>query len=93
MKLHSTVEKELACLLELEIEYHQQLIVNKFDLARRPDWTPAFAFETIDSGRNGAIDFKNLMDFCKLNGFKASDAEIVAIVRRMDVDADQRVGV
>jgi hypothetical protein len=44
MKLHSTVEKKLSVLIELEIEYHNQIELQKFDLLRRHDWTDSFAY-------------------------------------------------
>jgi hypothetical protein len=32
------------------------------------------------------------MAFCRYHGFRAEDGEIIAIIRRMDIDADSRVG-
>ena len=31
------------------------------------------------------------MNFCRMNSFRASESEVIAIVRRLDVDADQRI--
>ena len=76
----------------MEVEYHSQLEALKLDLARRHDWSDAFAYQTIDRTREGAISFNNLIAFCKSHGFRASDSEVVSIIRRIDVDADQRIG-
>lgn len=34
---------------------------------------------------------RNIQSFLRLNGFYATDSEIVAIIRRLDVDADQKI--
>ena len=68
-----------------------QLECTKRDLSRRTDWTDQTAFHSIDSARDGFLGFENILAFCRLNGFRPSDSEVIAIVRRMDVDADQRV--
>jgi Ca2+-binding EF-hand superfamily protein len=63
----------------------------KYDLTLRYDWTSRAAFETIDSTRDLALNSRNIQSFLRLNGFYATESEIVAIVRRLDVDADQKV--
>jgi Ca2+-binding EF-hand superfamily protein len=89
--LPSPVEKELANLLERELNYHVRLERLKYDLTLRYDWTSRAAFETIDSTRDLALNSRNIQSFLRLNGFYATESEIVAIVRRLDVDADQKV--
>lgn len=42
--LSFTIEKQLALLLKLEIEYHQNLEVAKNNLKRRLDWSNMRAF-------------------------------------------------
>jgi len=37
------------------------------------------------------LNSRNIQSFLRLNGFYATDSEIVAIIRRLDVDADQRI--
>ena len=49
------------------------------------------AFQTIDSRMEGFLDFSNIMNFCRRNNFYASESDVIAIVRRMDEDADQRI--
>ena len=89
--LCSAVERELAFLLEKEIEYHQQLEILKRDLLRRYDWTNQVAFNSVDSMRDGFFAFNSLIHFCRSNGYNASECEVIAMIRRLDVDADQRV--
>ena len=31
------------------------------------------------------------MNFCRMNSYRATESEIIAIVRRLDADADQRI--
>ena len=60
----------------------------KQELSLRYDWTNRGAFETIDSLRDLALNARNIASFLRLNGYYATDSEIVAIIRRLDVDAD-----
>ena len=57
----------------------------------RYDWTNRAAFETVDNTRDHALNSRNIQSFLRLNGFYATDSEIVAIIRRLDVDADQKI--
>ena len=65
--------------------YLEQL---KHDLKRRMDWNNMKAFQTIDNRGEGVLNQNNIMNFCRMNSFRASEAEVIAIVRRLDVDAD-----
>jgi len=49
------------------------------------------AFQTIDNRGEGFLNYNNIMNFCRMNSFRASESEIISIVRRLDVDADQRI--
>lgn len=86
--LKFTIEKQLALLLTKEIEYHKMVEISKYELRRLFDWSDLKAFNTVDSHRMGFLDFHNVMNFCRLNGYSASESEVIAIVRRLDVDAD-----
>lgn len=74
-----------------ELNYHIRLERLKYELTLRYDWTSRAAFETIDSTRDLALNARNIQSFLRLNGFYATESEIIAIVRRLDVDADQKV--
>jgi Ca2+-binding EF-hand superfamily protein len=63
----------------------------KYDLTLRYDWTSRAAFESVDSLRELALNARNIQSFLRLNGFYATESEIVAIVRRLDIDADQKI--
>jgi hypothetical protein len=46
------------------------------------------AFDTIDGTRQGALDHRNVSSFMRLNGYYVTESEQIAIIRRLDVDAD-----
>jgi hypothetical protein len=71
-----------------EINYHTRIERLKPELSLRYDWTNRAAFETIDTTRDLALNSRNIQSFLRINGHYATEAEIVAIIRRLDVDAD-----
>ena len=89
--LRGEIEQQIANLIKLEIEYHIYTEGVKNSLRRRFDWTNLSAFQSIDSRREGFLDFSNIMNFCRRNNFYASESDVIAIVRRLDEDADQRI--
>ena len=91
MNLSFTIEKQIALLLKFEIEFHLHMIRLKHNLKRRLDWSNMRAFQTIDNRGEGFLNYNNLMNFCRMNSYRASESEVIAIVRRLDIDADQRI--
>jgi len=89
--LAPSVEKDLTELLEREIRWHSRVEVRKHDLQKRYDWTGAAAFNSIDTLRLGFIEHRHIADFLKKNGHYATESELIAIIRRLDVDADQKI--
>lgn len=71
-----------------ELSYHTRVERLKHELQQRYDWTNRAAFETIDTTRDHALNSRNIQSFLRLNGFYATESELVAIIRRLDVDAD-----
>ena len=51
------------------------------------------AFEAIDEWQSGFIDKKNLKSFLRRQNYIASTAECLAIIRRLDLDADARLSI
>jgi Ca2+-binding EF-hand superfamily protein len=49
------------------------------------------AFHSVDDWSYGYIDRKNLKSFLRKHGHLATNEEVVAIIRRMDMDADARI--
>jgi hypothetical protein len=71
-----------------EISYHNKIERVKHELSLRYDWTSAASFDTVDSLRERELNHRNIQSFLKINGFYATESELVAIVRRLDIDAD-----
>jgi hypothetical protein len=90
-KLPYSVEKELANLLEKEVHYHTRVERLKAELTARYDWSNLSAFDKIDSLREGKLNHKNVASYLRLQGYYATERELVAIIRRMDIDADQMI--
>ena len=49
------------------------------------------AYSEIDDWNYGYIDSKNLKNFLRKHGYIATDQDIMAIIRRMDLDGDARI--
>jgi hypothetical protein len=61
---------------------------HKRDLALRYDWTTTAAFNSVDSLREYRLNHRNIQSFLRLNGFIATDGEVISIIRRIDSDGD-----
>lgn len=48
-------------------------------------------YKAIDDWGYGFIDSRNLKSFFRNNKYKASDEDCLAILRRMDLDADSKL--
>ena len=49
------------------------------------------AFDCIDDWSYGYIDKKNLQSFLRKHGFLASSKDVMAVIRRLDIDGDARL--
>lgn len=85
------VERALTEFIEREINLHLRVEAIKNELLLRFDWNTHAAFQNCDANHEGFINHNSLKLFQRLNGHFASDEEVVAIVRRLDADADQRI--
>ena len=74
-----------------ELAYHTRVERLKNELSLRYDWTSRAAFETVDTTRDLALNGRNIQSYLRLNGYFATEGEIVAIIRRLDIDADQKI--
>ena len=89
--LPKRVEEELTRLLEKEIHYHRDVEHQKFDLESRYDFSAVAAFQSIDDLNFKYIDYVNLKRFLKTNGFIATERDLTAIIRRLDLNADAKI--
>ena len=78
----------LAEFLDREVSLHSSMAKLKMDLHSRRDFNLVDAFNTIDMTQDGFLNYNNIRGFLRMNGYPTSDEEIIAIVRRLDGDAD-----
>ena len=60
----------------------------KQELQLRYDWSTGGSFDTIDNLREYNLNQRNIASFLRLNSYFATEAELTAIIRRLDIDAD-----
>jgi hypothetical protein len=84
-----TVERQLTDFFSAEVEFHLRAEALKRALLERSDWNLHVAFQTVDTTRDGHLNYKNIQSFLRFQGQLASDEHVIAIVRRLDADADQ----
>jgi Ca2+-binding EF-hand superfamily protein len=85
--LSPVLERELAILIQKELAYHNEVEY----LKNSPDFDMERAFDELDDEGLGYIDHVSIDAYLGRNGFKATDEELTAIIRRMDVSADAKV--
>lgn len=82
------IEVALACVIEKEVDMQRRTDILKRDLVVRFDYTPLAAFRSIDRYAVGRIDTINLGTFLRNNNSSPSEAQLLAIIRRVDTDGD-----
>jgi Ca2+-binding EF-hand superfamily protein len=75
----------------LEIELFRKTESLRLDLENRHDFSTYACFRAIDDMNEGDINPENLRQFFKNNGYYPTEDEVIAIVRRLDVDADCKI--
>jgi hypothetical protein len=78
-------------LFEKEIAFNRVTEEMKQNMESSKSFDYAKAYHSIDDWSYGYIDKRNLKMFLKKHGFLATTADVVAIIRRMDLDADARL--
>lgn len=56
------------------------------------DYSHEDAFASIDDFNYGYVDFSNLKRFLKKNGYIPTNKDLAAIIRRLDLNADSKLG-
>lgn len=85
--LSPILERELSILFEKELAYHNEIEY----LKNSPDYNLEQAFDEIDDEGLNYIDHPSIDNFLRRHGFAATEDELTAIIRRMDVSADAKV--
>ena len=89
--LDAEIESELTRLFEKEIALNRVTEELKQEMDATKNFCLKKAFCAIDDWEYGFIDKKNLKSFLRKLNYVASTAECMAIIRRLDLDADARL--
>lgn len=57
----------------------------------QPEFSADYLYNTIDDWGYGYVDQRNLKGFFRRNKSNAEDDELIAIIRRLDLDADSKL--
>ena len=74
-----------------EIELFRKTEEIRKELEKRHDFSTYACFRAVDELNEGDINPENLRAFFKTNGYIPTEDEVIAIVRRLDVDADCKI--
>ena len=90
-KLSRDVEYDVTRLLELEIDLHNRGERLRQQLESRHDWSMHGCWRSVDLHNDGYIDAVNLRAFFRRNDYYPTEAEVVALIRRLDTDSDAKL--
>ena len=91
VRLSLDAEFLLARLFDKELSFQRRLELSKRDLSLRYDFTYISGFSSIDYPATSFITRNKLYDYFRRNGRVLLEANIDAILRRMDIDGDERL--
>jgi hypothetical protein len=89
--LDTEIESELTRLFEKEIAFNRVTEELKQIMDASKSFDIKKAFLSIDDWNYGYIDKKNLKSFLRKHNYLASNSECIAVIRRLDLDADARL--
>lgn len=81
-------EHALLQIIEAELNLQRSIESGKRILSYGCDYTPTAAFNAIDCHREGKISMQSLKCFLQRHCHFAMENELVAMIRRIDTDAD-----
>ncbi|OMJ72439.1 hypothetical protein SteCoe_29118 [Stentor coeruleus] len=91
LRLSFDVEFLLARLFEKELTFQRKIEISKRDLASRYDFSIVSGFSVIDYPSSSFLTREKIYNFLRRNGKVVFDDDVDAILRRMDIDGDERL--
>ena len=85
------MESELAVMLEYEIMFHLKLEQMKLDLQNIEDFKLRRLFKMVDANNRKYIDSGAVRRYLQNMGHQVLPEEVKAIIRRLDIDGDQKI--
>jgi Ca2+-binding EF-hand superfamily protein len=90
--MNPALERELCALIyEGEILTFRACEERRKDLVKRHDFSTYACFRAVDEMNEGEINLDNMRAFLKRAGHYPTEEEVIAIVRRLDTNADSSV--
>ncbi len=90
--MNPSLERELCALLyEGEILTFRACEDRRRDLVKRHDFSTYACFRSVDELNEGEINIDNMRAFLKKAGHYPTEEEVVAIIRRLDLNADSSI--
>ena len=91
VRLSLDAEFQLSRLLEKELSFQRRLELSRRDLALRYDFSSVSGFSSIDYPSTSLISRDKLHSFLSRNGKIVFNDHVDAVLRRIDVDGDERL--
>ena len=85
------VERDVTALIQKEIALHKNGEILKQEMESAPEFSGDCLYNTIDDWGYGYVDQRNLKGFFRRNKGNCTDDELVAVIRRLDLDADGKL--
>jgi Ca2+-binding EF-hand superfamily protein len=85
------IEHALADIISKELVLNQNLEIIKNKLRQRYDYSTQSVFKAIDTRNQNYIGMYSLAEFLGKQGFRATERESVAILRRLDVEGNGKI--
>jgi len=85
------IERALSQLIYKEVRYQIKVDQMKRNLENAYDFSFKKAFASIDDWSYGYVDQANLKRFLRNTGHVSTQHELVAIIRRFDMDGDAKI--
>ena len=85
------IERELTKLILAEIDLHSITENLKQELESQLDYNPDSVYQAIDDWGYGFIDARNMKSFFRNNKCQMGEDACIAVIRRMDLDADSKL--
>jgi Ca2+-binding EF-hand superfamily protein len=90
-KLPLDIEHALADIFAKELALNQNLEIIKNKLRQKYDYSTQSVFKAIDGRNQNYIGMYSLAEFLGKAGFRATERESVAILRRLDVEGNGKI--
>ena len=90
-KLPLDIEHALVDIISKELVLNQNLEIIKNKLRQRYDYSTQSVFKAVDSRNQNYLGMYSISEFLGKTGFRPTERECVAILRRLDVEGNGKI--